>query len=1189
MRNLISIARFEVSQRARTLTTWIFAGILFALGFFWMAAAGGAIPGARVEFGTGGKVFVNSPYSLTMLIALTGHFGTVITAAIAGGATTKDVENRTTALFYTAPISKLDYLGGRFVGAMLSMLLVYPAIGLGAFAAAHSHLVDPARLGPERMIGYLWPYVVVLIPNLFVTGALFFSVATLSKRMLPVYVSAVVLLLGYLIALGIANDLQNKTLTALLDPFGLQAGDRLTEYWTVAERNVRLMPLSGVLLGNRLLWCAVGAALLALTCVRFSFSETSGRGAAPPEARDIGATTSLPGPAELDFSARTAIGLFARMTALELRETVKSVVFVVVLLAGALFVIITGGEADQLYGTRTWPVTYEVLEILGGSFSLFVIVIVAFYSGELVWRERDAGVAPIIDALPTRLGLAFASKLVALLSIVAILLVVLMAAGMGLQMAKGYFELEPGLYLKQLFLVQYPGFATLAMFAMFVHVVVNQKQVAHFLVILHFVLAIALPALGFEHHLYRFDSIPRPTYSAMNGYGHFALPIAHFRVYWGALGVAMAAVAHLFWVRGADVGVRFRLRLARARLGRGTTLSLAASLGVFALMGVVIFRNTNVLNTYRTEDAKETLRAEREKRYGAWADKPRPTHTAARLTVDLYPKERRLRVLGTYDLENRTAAPLAQVLLTLPERARITTMSFGRGETPAILDRPRQTLIYDLARPLAPGEKGTLDFDIAYENPGYPNDAPDNHIVENGSFIGWDYLPTIGYARGEELDEDEPRRKHGLSPKHMKKQDDPSGLAENYVGADFIDFGATFGTADDQMPITSGTLERTWTENGRRYSHFRLSQPALGLVAFLSGRYAVLRDKWNDVDIEIDYHPGHTYDLDRMVRATKASLEYFTKNFSPYQNTMVRIVEFPRYEQLAQSLPTTIPFSESIGFIARVDDRKKDEVDYPLYVTAHEVGHQWWAHQLVGADVQGSTVLSETLAQYSALMVMKHAFAPHAMKKYLRYELERYLRGRANARKAEVPLALVENQGYIHYSKGTLVMYAMQDLIGEDAVNRVLADLLHAHSRKGPPYPISSDLVRRLLAVTPEAQRRTVDELWNTITLFENRAVKATSHARPDGKYEVTMTLVARKVRANEIGAETEVPMDDHVDVGVLDADGVPLALEKRRIDRNELEVVMVVDKAPAEAGIDPLNKLIDRKPEDNVVKVEAR
>jgi aminopeptidase N len=351
----------------------------------------------------------------------------------------------------------------------------------------------------------------------------------------------------------------------------------------------------------------------------------------------------------------------------------------------------------------------------------------------------------------------------------------------------------------------------------------------------------------------------------------------------------------------------------------------------------------------------------------------------------------------------------------------------------------------------------------------------------------------------------------------------------------------------------------------------------------------VKRDRWNDVAIEVYYQPGHEYNLDRMIAATKASLDYYTRNFSPYQYHQFRILEFPRYATFAQSFPNTVPFSEGIGFIARVRENDKDDIDYPYYVTAHEAAHQWWAHQVIGGDVQGSTLLSETLAQYSALMVMKRKYGEAKMQKFLAYELDRYLIGRAGEQKKELPLGRVENQDYIHYRKGSLVMYALADYIGEDNVNRALHGLVEQYAFKGPPYPNATALIAALRAATPPRYQYVIDDWFESITLYDNRDTSATARRLADGRYEVTVDVVANKRKADDLGKESDVPLDDWIDIGVLDADGVPLYREKQHITTDRSRFTVTVAGRPARAGIDPLNLLIDRKPRDNTVAVEVR
>ena len=81
--------------------------------------------------------------------------------------------------------------------------------------------------------------------------------------------------------------------------------------------------------------------------------------------------------------------------------------------------------------------------------------------------------------------------------------------------------------------------------------------------------------------------------------------------------------------------------------------------------------------------------------------------------------------------------------------------------------------------------------------------------------------------------------------------------------------------------------------------------------------------------------------------------------------------------------------------------------------------------------------------------------------------------------------------------------------------------------------------------------------------------------------------MAAKKLRADDQGVETELPLEDFVDIGVLDETGKPLVLEKKRITSSPADFTFEVSQRPAKAGIDPLNKLIDRTPDDNTISVK--
>ena len=1196
---LAAIAAFEFRTRVKRISTWVYFAIFFALAMLWTAAAGGAIPDAIVSFGSG-KVWVNSPYAIAQTVAFLGMAALTIVAAVMGRSVQQDFEYRVEPFFFTAPIGRRDYLGGRFLGAAAVLTVILSSIPLGGVAGLMLPGIDADRVGPMRLSAYAMPYVTMLVPNIIVLGGLFFCIAAMTRRMLPVYIASVLLLIGYLAARGLLRDLDNKTLAAMLDPFGVTANSNLTEYWSISERNTRLVPLEGVLLWNRLLWLSVTGAVIAVCSYRFAFTQPVTRRKA---ARDTDAdTVAAPAPPSRSLAPAAAHGsaaapvvawrLLPRMVWLNFRETVKNVYFGVIALAGVLFCISTSTTAGSIFGTVTWPVTYQMLELVSGTFAIFLLVIITFYAGELTWRERETRLDQIHDALPIPTWLPFVAKLLALMLVPVVLQAVLMLCGLGIQTAKGYHHYELGLYFKWLFGFQLVDYWLICVLALVVHSLVNQKYLGHLVMIVYFIALSFSDLLGFEHNLYKYGSNGNFTYSDMNGFGHFMKRIVAFDAYWAAAALLLAVAGYLFWVRGTTADWRGRVRVARARFTRPIGVVTAAGAVAMAAFGGYIFYNTNVLNSYVTAYDRQARQADYEKKYKALESAPQPAITDVTVVVDLYPSEQRVRMKGRYALQNRTGRPIDTVHLLYfqPDRLRINTLAFNVPAAIVTDDTAVGLRSYRLATPLAPDARLALDFDLEVPTEGFTNAGSTTDVVYNGSFVnGQSVLPIVGYDERGELATDRDRKKFGLAPKErMRPRDDAVGLAHNGLSpdADFITFDATVGTEPDQWAIAPGYLQREWTENGRRYFHYRMDSPILNFFAFQSARYAVRKNRWNDVAIEIYHQPGHEYNLDRMIAATKAGLDYFTAAFGPYQHKQFRIIEFPRYQTFAQSFPNTIPYAESIGFIARVRDDDPDDIDYPYYVTAHELAHQWWGHQVPGANVQGETMLVETLAQYSALMVMKQKYGDAKMRRFLRYELDRYLLGRSSEQKKELPLSRVENQDYIHYRKGSLVMYALADYIGEDTLNRAIRAYRDEWAFKGPPYSSTTHLLARIRDVTPPDLQYVIDDFFDSITLYDNRAQSATAKALPDGRYEVTIKVVAKKRKADALGKEDDAPLHDMIDIGVLGADDEPLFLEKRRIEREETAFTVIVAKRPARAGIDPYNKLIDRRPKDNTVAV---
>ncbi|MFC0251410.1 ABC transporter permease/M1 family aminopeptidase [Massilia consociata] len=1190
MSPLFVIARFEAAQRLRLLSTWIYFGIFLALAMLWMAAAGGVFRDLVVTFG--GRVLINAPRQIALTASFLGCFGVVVVAAVMGRSVQQDFEYEMHHFFFSAPIRKHHYALGRFLGAFATLAVILSSIVLGAWLGTFIPGIEPDRLGPNPVSSFALPYLFTLLPNTFIFGALFFVLAALSRRMLPVYVASIVMMIGYIVAPSLARDLDYKTLAALIDPFGTTALLRLTEYWPVAERNTRLVTLEGVYLVNRLLW--VGFGLVVLLLGYWRFQTTGGIDTRQRKNQQLAeepvqlSHTAVDTRAAPDFARRSLAFLLGKSAWYNLREACRNIYFLALALAGALILVASAIDLGSIYGTNTYPVTYMVLDMIRDVFELYMLVVTTLFAGEMVWREREARMSQMLDALPAPTWLPLAGKTLALVGLQALLLVMAMVVGMLIQLFKGYFGLEPGLYVRVLFTVLLPQYALLAVAAIAVQVIVNNRYLAYFILIALYLVAGTAQGMGFDHPMLVYGYTPPFTYSAMNGFGHYLLREYLFQLYWAGFALMLMVAARVLWARGVESGWRERLRLARRNLSMPVLAGFGAGFAVFAGAGALLAYELHA-GGWQTSAQVERQRAEYELRYRRFAKLPQPRIADVNLDVQIRPEQRTLAVKGFYQLENRSGAPISDIVL-YQQRGAAIELRFSQPARRVLADPERGFYHYRLAQPMQPGARMALEFTLAYAPGGLLGLGRETPVVANGSFFTNEVMPRIGYQPSVELVDDRDRKRRGLPPKDpMAAHDDPRARANNSLGvdADWITFDAIVGTSPDQVAIAPGTLEREWMDKGRRHFHYRMDKPILNFYSFQSARYEVRHDRWQDVTIDVFYHPGHEYNVDRMIRGAQAGLDYAARSFGPYPFRELRIVEFPRYARHAQAFPGTIPFSESAGFIARIDNDSPKDIDYPFYVSAHETAHQWWGHQVAGADTRGATVLSETLSEYTALMVMKRAVGPQKMRRFLRYNLDAYLMGRATERRKELPLARNEHQDYIHYRKGSLALYLLQDLLGEDTINGVLRGLLKEHAFKGAPYPTASGLVDALRAVTPPDKAYLIDDLFESIVLYENRAVSATARQRKDGKFEVAIRAHAGKVRAGELGDEKPARLRDYIEFGVDDRNGNPLVRERRLVDRAEQTVTLVVDTRPGRAGIDPDNKLIDRKPSDNMVPVD--
>lgn len=1179
---------FEIKYRIKRPATYIYFAIFLLFSF--MSVVSNDITVGDVTSTTNR----NAPLLIATLMSILSAFGIMVVSAIMSTPVYRDIDHNTHTFYFTMPMKKMEYLGGRFLGSFFIAILVFTGIPLGIFLGT---VIGPAAgwisydsLNAFNPIAYIQPFLIFVIPNILFTGAIFFALATLSRKIVYAYMGNVILLVIYVAALNLIMDIEHLEIGSLLDPFAIISIQEITRYWTPAEMNINLIPLTDTLLWNRIIWTGAGIIFVVITFAAFKFSSFLKVREKKIKTAKLQSNVNIAFPkVKTIYGPLVNAKNIIKLGFYVFKNIVKEVPFIVIVFSG-LALILTGAiSVGSMYGTDLLPVTYIMLRKFGGAFILFYIIILTFYGGELVWRERSQQSHLIFDSLPVPGGVYYLGKLLAMVFIIFLLNILLMLSGMLFQISQGYYNFEIGLYLKHLFLIDTPYFLFISVFILFVQSLVKNKFLGHFIVVIYYIITGVLPDIGLEHDLWRFFQTPSVIYSEMNGYGHFMERFTWYVLYWGGLAGVIAVLTYLYWKRGTETRLRNKLRIAKHRFNNPAKVTISVFLLLFLFSGGYILRETTILNEYKTSKEEEQAQVDYERKYKKYEHYPIPKIEDVKMNVDIFPYQRKLSAEGFFTIRNRSDKEIDSVFVILPGIQKDYSITFGKESKLVHEDEACDFYIYALSEPLAPGETTSMDFNILFHEKHFREGSMYSRFAYNGTFVNSHQIcPRLGYQAGYEISDKKKREELGLPPRErMAEVNDTNALMSTYLGTDgdWISFEAVVSTSTDQVALAPGYLQKEWTEGNRKYFHYKMDSKILNFYAFISARYEVAKEKHHGVDLEIYYQEGHEYNLGKIFKSMRQSLDYFGENFSPYQHRQLRVIEFPRYSTFAQSFPNTIPYSEGIGFIADLED--EGDIDYVFYVTAHEIAHQWWAHQVIGGNVKGATVMSEALAQYSALMVMEKEYGKEKMRRFLKYELDRYLVGRRYEANKELPLYLNENQGYIHYRKGSVIMYALKDYIGEKNLNKALARYIDSTAFQEPPFTNSPEFLTFIDEATPDSLDYLIDDWFKTITLYSNKANTAEYTKIAENKFKVDISLESHKYRADSLGNEREIDFRDYIDIGITGKDDKPLYLKKHLVKGGQNTFSFIVEEKPVKAGIDIYNKLIDRDSDDNVIEVE--
>ncbi|WP_166378886.1 M1 family aminopeptidase [Pseudoalteromonas sp. Z9A4] len=1184
---------FELRYFVRQPSFYVTSLIFFFMAFFISSSSKFPLGGANVH--------MNSPFSIMLLTVTFCTLAMFLVVNFVASSAIRNSESKMDELVFSKPVNPVPYQAGRFFGSYLVVLIVFLSVPLGVFLGSQFGLLvgwlDSELVGPNKLMYYAAPYLYLAVPSLLVLSAIFNSVAVYFKTMMSVYVAAVVIFIAYQIAGVYFDDLAFRNIVVYADPFGSGSLIDLTRYWTVNDKNTEVLTLTGDLLVNRILWVAISVAMF------FGLGKLSNRIVTKKQKKQFKVSAFVQNKqAALINSAKNykSAGVSTKSQLImrsifELKQVIFSAPFMILAGVSIVTLMIPLLAPIGAYGTTNWPLTQNMVNVISGISGLFLFVIIAFYSAELVWRERQSGMGDIVDSFPVHNSVFWVSKILALIAAISGLFLVGMILTITVQLFKGQFNLELGQYLFRIVYLSILPLIMLTVLAFFLQIISPNKYVGMGLFILYYIAQKVMGSYGFEHHMYHFSQSSSVPYSDINGYGHFLQGAHWYTLYWGALSLVLAIVGFALWHRGPSQTLRTRLSMLRYNmLLKGQAVAVISAL-VFVGAGYNIYNNTRVLNEFTTSDEFQDKQISYEQQFAQYKDLALPMVTDVDLTVDIYPKKRALSAVAKIKFTNTSNEPITRVLITSPQHAKSWDVAMAGGKIVEKLPA-FYSAWFEFEQPLMPNEVREGQLSVTRDHTAFTDKDSDTQLVANGTFINnWELLPNFGYNRGLQVADKFERRKHDLPElERAHKLEDSQYYTQSDLGAanGFINFKATVTTDESQFAITPGYLQSESVKEGRRTFVYEMDAPILNFYAVLSAELESKKVEHNGVNIEVYYHKNHAWNVDRMIESVQDSIDYFTQAFGPYQHKQLRIIEFPKYRSFAQSFANTVPYSESIGFITDLRDESK--VDYPYYVTAHEVAHQWWGHQVSAANVEGSAVISETLSQYSALMVLEKRFGAEKLRKFLKYELDRYLIGRTGEAFEEMPLYKTQSQQYLHYNKGSVVMMAIYDRLGEKRLNNALKAFLNEFQYQSTPYPTTLDLLSYLKQDATQAEQSFIDDQFKYITLYEleMKDVSVTDSVDSEGFYTVTLSVEAVKQRADGQGEETEQPLDELVDIALFSDDPENLLAEdfviyskKHQIVSGTNTIELKVKEKPLFAGVDPYIKLVDKDSKNNLAK----
>ncbi|MDB4534586.1 hypothetical protein N9242_06920, partial [Vicingaceae bacterium] len=816
---------------------------------FLMALASALMVIFGESMGGSSTVYLNAPHTISSLVGALSLIALLVSTAFFNNAALRDYKHNFSEILFSTPIHKASYFFGRFAGALVLSTIPLCGIFIGYYVGATlgplTEQITSDRIGPFYIETFINSYLLFILPNMFFAGAIIFAMATKWKNTIISFLGTLAIIITYSISGTLLSDIDNETLAALSDMFGIRAYGIDTKYFTPSDKNTIGATFSGLFLLNRIVWVIIGFVILFLSYFSFSFI-TKNKKVKKQKSEDHSASEVLLSETPKTtpvFDLGTSIAQFSSFFKLNFYSIVKSTLFKILFVICALILISNLWGGFDYMGLQSYPVTYKMMGTVNGISAFFVLIILVFFSGELVWRDRDNHLHEVLDATPHNSTISLLAKTLSLIGVGTILNLFFIGGAILYQLFNGYTKIELGLYVQDFLYKSFPMFIIWSCIFVFIQIIINNKYLGYFVSILMlFLLDILFLILEVETNMLSIGSGPSYIYSDMNGFGSALAASNWFNLYWVLFGLLILGLSGLIWVRGVTFGFKNRVKSAKKHLTPIYTFGLVIVSILWIATASFVYYNTQILNPYKTSDTIEDGQIKYERDYKKYEGIAQPKITDVKYVIDIYPNEQKLLAKSGLIIQNQTNQVIDSLHYTIDSD---WNMKIHLRDAELVFeDKDLGYLIYKLNTPMAPNERRALTVEASVVKNGFQNSGSNADIPKNGTFINnFSILPAFGYNDQFELSDKSDRKKNDLPEKlrmpELQKTCD-KGCNVNYLSngmSDWVNVETVISTSSDQLAIAPGTLLKEWKEGDRNYYNYRVDHKSQNFFNFMSARY----------------------------------------------------------------------------------------------------------------------------------------------------------------------------------------------------------------------------------------------------------------------------------------------------------------------------------------------------------------